>query len=160
MLSALLHEAGHLTAIKAVGGNVRRVDIMPLGARIVTSGTMAHVQDIAVYLCGPVANLVFFSLSLPLALAVRSPYCLYFSLANLFLALVNLLPVSGNDGFCVLSAAVSRKAQGERLYSALNGVRRLSEAVFCLLSFTAVFASGFNPGVIGLTTAANIYKKD
>jgi hypothetical protein len=55
---------------------------------------------------------------------------------------------------------VSQKAQEEKLFSVMEKTRKISEAVFVLLSFLAVLASRFNPGVIGITVAANIYKKD
>ncbi len=157
---AFLHETGHLLAIKKVGGKIGRVDIMPLGARIVTVGITSHTDDIKVYLSGPFANVLFFVLSLPFGIAVRSPYVLYFSLCNLFLAFVNLLPISGNDGYNALTAFISQRTEEEKLFSLMEKTRKISETVFILLSFLAVLASRFNPGVIGLTTAANIYKKD
>ena len=157
---AVLHESGHLLAIRMVGGKIGRVDIMPLGARIITVGITSHINDVNVYLSGPLANILFFVLSFPLALTVNSPYVLYFSLCNMFLAFVNLLPISGNDGYCAVIALVSQKAQEEKLFSVMEKTRKISEAVFVLLSFLAVLASRFNPGVIGLTVAANIYKKD
>ncbi len=157
---ALLHEAGHLLAIKRVGGKIGRVDIMPLGARIVTVGITSHTSDIKVYLSGPFTNVLFFALSLPFGIAVRSPYILYFSLCNLFLALVNLLPISGNDGYNALTAFISQRAEEEKLFSLMEKTGKISGFIFILLSFLAVLASCFNPGVIGLTAAANIYKKD
>ncbi|MBR6506938.1 MAG: hypothetical protein IKT37_04995 [Clostridia bacterium] len=157
---ALIHEIGHFIAIKAVNGKIGRVDIMPLGARIITVGITSHINDVNVYLSGPLANILFFVLSFPAGVAANSPYVLYFSLCNLFLAFVNLLPISGNDGYCAVIALVSQKAQEEKLFSVMEKTRKISEAVFVLLSFLAVLASRFNPGVIGLTAAANIYKKD
>lgn len=157
---ALLHEAAHLLAVKSVGSKIGRVDIMPLGARIITVGITSHKSDTKVYLSGPLANILFFALSLPFGIAIRSPYALYFSLCNLFLALVNLLPVSGNDGYNALIAFISQKTEEEKLFRLMEKARKISETVFILLSFLAVFASRFNPGVIGLTAAANIYKKD
>lgn len=158
--AALLHELGHFLAIKLTGGRVGRVDIMPLGARIVTSGITSHRRDTAVYLCGPLANLLFFGLSLPVSLALASPYLLYFSICNLFFAFVNLLPVSGNDGYCALCSLISAKSESGDVYALVSRAGKISEFVFVLISAVSVFASGFNPGVIGLTAAANIYKKD
>lgn len=160
VLCALIHEAGHLLAIKKAGGKIGRVDIMPLGARIVTVGLTSHKSDIKVYLQGPCANLLFFSLSFPFAVAVHSPYVLYFALCNLFLAVLNLLPIRGNDGYHALSAFISQNAEEEKIFFLMEKTRKISEAVFFILSLLSVFASGFNPGVIGLTAAANIYKKD
>ena len=156
----MLHEAGHLIAIKRVGGKIGRVDIMPLGARIVTVGITSHTCDIKVYLSGPFANILFFALSLPFGIAMNSPYILYFSLCNMFLALVNLLPISGNDGHNALIAFISQRADEEKLFFLMEKTGKISELVFIVLSFFAVLASCFNPGVIGLTVAANIYKKD
>lgn len=159
MLAALLHEVGHLFAIRISGGSVKRVDIMPLGARIVTSGTLSHKSDIAIYLSGPLVNLAVFALVFAPAYFFRLPYPLYFALANLFLAFVNLLPLAGNDGYCALiSFYCNRYGEGSE-HVFVKRAEVLSKWAFFILSALAVVFSGFNPGVIGLTAAANIYKK-
>ncbi len=159
MLAALLHEGGHLIAIRRAHGKVKRVDIMPLGARIVTSGTLSHKSDMKIYLSGPCANLIAFSVFFIPAFAFRLPYLLYFAVANLFLALVNLLPLAGNDGYCaLLSRRLDRDGEGSTHVS-VKRAEILAKWAFFVFSVSAVLLSGFNPGVIGLTAAANIYKK-
>lgn len=159
MLAAILHEAGHLAAIKIENGGIKRVDIMPLGARIVTSGTLSHKSDIKIYLSGPFANLIAFSVFFLPAVVFRQPYLMYFSFANLLLSLVNLLPLAGNDGYCAYLAWCSDKYGEGGILKSANIVEALSKWAFFCLSLLAVLLSGFNPGVIGLTAAANIYKK-
>lgn len=56
VLAAVIHECGHILAIRSVKGRIRRVDIMPLGACIVTDGGMSHKADIRIFLWGPAAN--------------------------------------------------------------------------------------------------------
>lgn len=159
MLAALLHECGHLIAIRFTHGRVRRVDIMPLGARIVTSGTLSHKSDLKIYLSGPLTNVAVFLAFFPPAFALRQPYLLYFAFANLFLALVNLLPLAGNDGYCAYLAWRCDKAAEGNVHVSAKYAETLSKWVFFCFSVLAVLLSGFNPGVIGLTAAANIYKK-
>lgn len=159
MLAAILHEAGHLAAIKIENGGIKRVDIMPLGARIVISGTLSHKSDFKIYLCGPLVNTVLFCICFPPALALRMPYLLYFAFSNLFLAFVNLLPLAGNDGYCAYLAWCFEREGEENARRTARIAETLSKWVFFVLSALAVLLSGFNPGVIGLTAAANIYKK-
>ena len=59
MLSALLHELGHLTAVFALGYKVRRVDILPLGALIVVPEGIPNRSNQKIALCGPLASLLF-----------------------------------------------------------------------------------------------------
>ena len=160
MLAAVIHELGHVLAIKTVKGKIKRIDIMPLCARIVTSGALSHKVDMLVFLCGPAANIIMFCVYLPFLFVSRSPYIWYFALVNLFLAVLNLLPIPGNDGYRALEALLKNKSDEETVFSIAKRIGNISNILFIMLTAASVIASGFNPGVTALAAAANLYKKD
>ncbi len=100
LLAALLHECGHLVALRIFHVPLRRVDIEPLGANLVYDDALCPLRASAwIAFSGALANLLavlcclpflyFFPQNLPLA---------FFALANAFLAFLNLLPWSCLDG--------------------------------------------------------------
>ncbi len=160
IIAALLHELGHVLAVKSIGAQIKRVDIMPLGARIVTVCTLSHKADIIMYLFGPLFNLLAACLFLPTGFALKNAFVLYFGVVNLFLALVNLLPLAGNDGYQAL-VSFHLLHKGEDYTSKKEKlIKNVANSVFLLLSAMAVLLSGFNSGILCLTAAATVYKKD
>ena len=142
LLSAFLHEGGHLLAIRYVGAPIRRVDLLPMGGLIVYDQSSCSPMDCAlVSAAGPMANLLAFFLCLPIA--SRSPYLLFFALANAFLALLNLLPWEVLDGgnllFCLLLA------RRDPLYAerVCKAVSRVSSALLALLFVLLGLSSRF-----------------
>ena len=98
LASALIHEIGHLFALKRLGRTPRRVDILPMGALIVVPEGMPDSEEWRVALGGPVASLTVASLcGVGFALVGAIPL-LYALIINLILALFNLLPISSLDG--------------------------------------------------------------
>ncbi len=113
LLAALLHEGGHLLAMKRYGVPVRRVDINPMGALITYDDSLCSAKASGwIAFAGAGANLAALIVCLPWAL--KSPYTLFFALVNGFLALLNLLPWEALDGgkllFCLLSRLLSENA--------------------------------------------------
>lgn len=134
---------------------------MPLGARIITSGTTSHKTDALIALSGPAANLIAFVPSMLTGSVFGRPYFLYFAFANLFLMMINLLPVSNNDGQVAILALLENKTYGyESIGKTEKILNKISSSVFLLFSLCAIYLSNFNPGILCLTAAANIYKKD
>ena len=103
LLAALLHELGHFAALRIYAIPVRRVDLEPMGARIVYDDALCPLRASAwIAAAGALVNLlvcVAVSLLLVLGLfgACQLPL-LFFALANGFLALLNLLPWEMLDG--------------------------------------------------------------
>ena len=140
--AALLHEGGHLLAMKALSVPVRRVDINPMGALILYDDSLCtRTASGWIAFAGAGANLTALLLCLPWAL--KSPYLLFFTLANGFLAFLNLLPWSALDGGKLLSCILSRRLLPERAEQVCKAVSRLA-ALFLAVLFTAVgMASAF-----------------
>lgn len=88
LLAALIHECGHLVAIRLSRGEVRRIELHAGGVRIVTA-PMEPKQELLCALAGPAAGaLTLFAWRAFPELAV----------AGLFQTAFNLLPVYPLDG--------------------------------------------------------------
>lgn len=102
ILTALLHELGHIVAIIALrldrGG---RLSAHISGFRI-KKEEAGYLADIIVLSAGPLANILLFTLSLPFGDALEG-YISLLGEISLFTGLSNLMPLEGYDGYGILS---------------------------------------------------------
>lgn len=97
ILSACIHECGHIVAAKALSIDLSHMKLDVLGARLTTAGRLySYPCMIALCLAGPLVNLLCFVLTLPFC--AYSDWILQFSLSSLALGLMNLIPIEGFDG--------------------------------------------------------------
>ena len=102
ILSALMHELGHLAA----AGLARRRGALRghlTGFRIRLS-SCGYIEEILVLAAGPLVNIAIFILALPLSHLADGYFMLIGSL-NLLSAVSNLLPIEGYDGYGMLRVA-------------------------------------------------------
>ncbi len=99
LLAALLHEAGHMTAIKAARLPLRGVLLLPFGA-VLDTGTRfcSYLTECAVYLAGPMASFAGAAVAVFGADAAQMNVQFYFCVLSLGLGCFNLLPLPGLDG--------------------------------------------------------------
>lgn len=150
-LAALLHELGHFAALRVYGIPVRRVDLEPMGARIVYDDALCPLGASAwIAVSGALVNLfVCMAVSLFLALAGGGTYqlpLLFFAVANGFLALLNLLPLETLDGGRLLLSVLllrlppERSGDAERIcHTVSRGAAFLLFALLLALSAAASF---------------------
>ncbi len=128
VLSALLHEMGHLAALRNCGIEVREVCFHPFGIEMNAPGLtyLPYRDELCIAAAGPLANfLAALCTVAPVALVGAFDGALFFTVCNLALALLNLMPVSGHDGGRMLSALVLPAmglARGETLLSVVSAV--------------------------------------
>jgi len=97
----VIHEFAHVTAAQALGVKVKAVGLDWKGLYIVRESGPPK-ENIIITLSGPFINLL---------LCVSWHWLPTFALANLCLALCNLLPISCSDGQRVLSIWQGQKAR-------------------------------------------------
>lgn len=124
--SVIVHEAAHLTVIALCGCTVEGIEVTPVGLIIQRIGLTGHLQDIAIHLAGPLANLgmagILYALSMDAqALPVT---------ANLFFGLLNLLPIETLDGGKAFEAMLATRLSELRC---LRVCRLLSNTCLLLL---------------------------
>lgn len=88
----LLHELGHIAALRATGGELRRVELSCFGIKMTAAPARDVKRGAAVLLSGPAANLLLFALLHALGCGGR------IAALSLAAGVFNLLPFSFLDG--------------------------------------------------------------
>lgn len=121
IFAVLLHELGHLAAARLCGARVSGLTLDVTGAKMILCGKLLSYRDeILIALAGPTVNIVTF--------AVTFCFTENFSSFSLMLGLLNLFPISGFDGYRILSSFIKLR----------EGVEK-AERVMRTMSFCAVF---------------------
>lgn len=123
ILSALLHELGHIIAIMLVGRIRGRLRAHLSGFRITAEGG-GYIDDIISLAGGPAINLLAFLLCLLLSSGAEG-YIMTVGGVNLITAISNLLPVEGYDGYNIILKLLY-------IREAANGIRALEAISFCI----------------------------
>ena len=140
-LAAFAHELGHLILLSIFGFRVR-IRITPAGIVIKKEGGIVfYLADLLIFLSGPLVNLICF-------LAFReahSDILSIFSSVSLALALTNLIPIKGLDGYEILFSLCA-------LFSGSRASLYLAEVVSLVFTASAFVLSL----VLLLSSEANI----
>ncbi len=155
MLSAAFHELGHILAIYLCGFEIRRFDILPMGALLVCPEGIPYNKETVIALSGPLTSLFAGGISLILGILFKNHLWLFSAVVNMVLGLFNLMPFKKLDGgkalFCgLMSRPDSKQKKAERICSAASVVAKI---IFTFLSVCFVVACGYNLGVILLSAS-------
>ncbi|MDR2655757.1 MAG: site-2 protease family protein [Oscillospiraceae bacterium] len=140
--SSLLHELGHLAAMRALGDVPESVVFVACGIRIDKRENPIILREIIILLAGPLVNLTVFCILYPVFGGGAGKLSLI-AVYNLALGVFNLLPVSGLDGGRLFELLVSQIA-GEKT----AGIICAAVSVIFLLPLAAgaFFVFFKNPG--------------
>lgn len=97
LMAAMLHETGHVLALWATGGELRRLRVTAVGGRMDCVLPESRARRFAVHLAGAAMNFAAFAL-------FRALGCYLIAGANLVLGGFNLLPVCPLDGYACIDA--------------------------------------------------------
>lgn len=153
MLSAAVHEAGHIWAMYFLGYRFRRMDILPMGALIICPEGIPYIDEYKIALSGPLASLLLaFTGAVWFSYAHSLP-SFFLALINLVLALFNLMPIKKLDGgkaiYCFLTAKHPEKQdKTEQICSVLSII---SKTFFLMLAAVFIIITHCNLGVIILS---------
>lgn len=129
--AVLVHEGGHLVAMWAAECQPRAVRLIPTSVQIVRDFSCKRGAEIAIAICGPVANLILFLILILNYAAFKGEQSLRFAVLNLVMAAFNLLPVAGLDGGTILCEIIARFTD---IYKAERMVRIIT-VIFAILIF-------------------------
>ena len=105
LISALLHELGHIGAARLCNIRLRECQIGIYGAGLVPDGGVySYSREIFLCLCGPLVNLICASVGIWFLNGENGAFWERFVFSSLALGLLNLLPVKGFDGGRILGA--------------------------------------------------------
>lgn len=135
LISALIHECGHLCYLWLFAKGRHRLRAVENGLRIRSFGSLSYREERMTYLSGPLANLFIFLICI-LIRKEGDEYLLGFSIINLATALSNLMPIEGYDGYGVLRTLIEER---ERNHAYLRGLDALSTALIFILCIFSLY---------------------
>ncbi len=112
---AMLHEIGHVTACRQVGGTADRILLQPFGGRAVVTPPPRPGPYLWTAAGGPLVNLLLIPVSILLCVILKgeaahnpdlTKYLWWLTLGNIVLLVLNLMPVFPNDGGQMLYACL------------------------------------------------------
>ena len=108
IISAIIHEIGHISAIAFLCDRYEMPVGRIFGFRIKRSGSLSYKGECAILAAGPLINLAVFLLTLPFRSRLDG-YIGIFGFVNFATAISNLLPVEGYDGYGIIEQALASK---------------------------------------------------
>lgn len=132
LISALIHEMGHIAAILILNKNVSCAPSGRVYGFRIKTGVLSYKEEIIVSMAGPLVNILFSFL-----LFNKNDYLSSFALINLMTAASNLLPIENYDGYKALYAAVSLASKKEDL--AARVLPKLSFVISAIVSFISLY---------------------
>jgi stage IV sporulation protein FB len=109
----VVHELGHVFAMRAFGWRVREIRLLPFGGEALTeeAGSVPAAEEAVVAIAGPLQNVWMGTAALLAARleGVDAEWALYIAQANAIIALFNLLPIHPLDGGRLLSVWLAAK---------------------------------------------------
>ena len=134
VLSAGIHETGHIIALRLFGNYPRRISLSPFSLEIIPAHPPSGIfQEISVSFGGAAANLTASGIFLPLGFSLKEPFFTAFAASNTALCIFNLLPLSGLDGGDILMIFATAIFGGKRAVF-------LCKTVSMCVSFTGIIA--------------------
>ncbi|MBR4304037.1 MAG: hypothetical protein IKT81_01765 [Clostridia bacterium] len=130
VLAMLIHECGHMLAIKITGGNMLGASVSSVGACISCSGSNLSLrQEILVYIAGPCAGAIS---------AIAGHYLGFelFAWVSFGLSVMNMLPSVPFDGGCILRSVCGGTTKFLVISSVIVGL------ILCLLGLYSVWSGG------------------
>lgn len=144
MAACILHEAGHLAVMSAVGLPVKKICLYGAGIKIVPEKKLiGYARELAVLLGGVMMNFILFAAFYFLS---DDPNAKLFAAVNLVTGGFNLLPLKGFDGGKIVSLAAEKYVRADRTALAERIVKFMNIA-----AFAAVFCGALIVGFGNLT---------
>lgn len=156
VLSALIHELGHIFAAKICSVGIERVTVYPFGADIrLRPSLRSYKTDLIIALSGPICNLILAYVGKSLSFSDT------FIICNLILASVNLLPIQGLDGGTALSAMLHLVFSEDICQTVLRKASFLCLFVIWMLSVFLLLSENGDPSLFIIVCAlfASIFLK-
>ena len=154
---AILHECSHLYFLKHYGASLNSITIYPFGVDInADTSRLSYKKELVCTLSGSLANLIFALFAYVLFVLLPSPEVLFFILCNLFLGLINLIPLSFFDGGKALRLLVYDIFEIDKAFYVHKSLDIISALIFVFFCFYAIVSSDFNFSVCAVIIYAAI----
>lgn len=145
LISAFLHEAGHLIAMKIFGVEIYSITVLPFGAVIRSdASSLSYRREATVALSGAAVNLACAASCGISFLFINNIHIMFFGICNLFLAAVNLIPVKSLDGARALEAILYMYIPIHKVRDCMESVSYFSFVVLTVAALVLLSATGCN----------------
>lgn len=136
-VAVIIHELGHMVAMKFCGIHISALKISPFDIRIIQSGRYkaSFSQDLFVAFSGPLANILSFFIFYYIDIR--------FSIVSMLLGIFNLLPASSLDGGQILYLSLYRLI-GERARTAVDIVTFIISIPVFIIGLMILLRSKYN----------------
>ncbi len=114
LISALIHEMGHLIFIYFSGKKINKISFQLGGILIDCKGIVNYKYEFLIAFGGCLLNLIMFVLFLILFIYNRNEFSLIFSATNFGLFAFNLMPIYGLDGLDLLRIIFLQRFETQR----------------------------------------------
>lgn len=156
-IAAFFHEAGHLIVIKKLKIKLDKIKIMPYGICIKTEMIKNPTNEILVACAGPAVN--FFVMLIFFALNKNT----FFTLCNMVIFILNLLPALPLDGGSVLKAYFAKKTGYIKAFKIMICFTKITGCIVVFLGMIVLIITKYNISllIIGMFLLYNIsYEKE
>ena len=146
VLSAAMHECGHLAAALLLRLKVRELSFMPFGIRLRLKQDLSLVKTgkkIMLLLAGSGVNILTF-----IALTLINKAITLFALTSLVTGIFNLLPVSSLDGGRILSELLTLKLAENKAQNLCDFISLFFSLVLFVLGALAIAVTGYNVSLV------------
>ena len=132
IIAAVIHEIGHIEAIRHLSSSAKAPRAHLSGFRIKSQDNTSYRDNSIILAMGPLFNIAFYIFTLPFRKCLEG-YVGVFGTINLITAISNLLPVEGYDGYGMLAQLFMSKN--------LTAPMRILEGISFVFSVCATFFS-------------------
>ena len=151
VISAVIHECGHLIAIRLINKEKNPVPSPTVsGFRIARTRQLSYPEELIISLGGPLINLLVFLSVLILPQGSFSLYLWDFGLINLMTAASNLLPIESYDGHKILRSVFYLSFLEEWTEKILSALSLFFSALLTFLSLYLILRLGEGFWIFGI----------
>ena len=119
------HELAHILIASVFGYELKRINIRLAGMNAVFRERFLGIKGIAIYLAGPISNII-------LAILFRKIKIVYE--INMALALINILPIGPLDGYNILNLILNIFVNKEKVKNIMNSIKKIVEIALIILA--------------------------
>ena len=156
-ISAIIHELSHIIFLHLYKAKINRITIFPFGIDILCETKhLSYKKELVCTLAGSFANLLFSFVSYFILLRFPTPLLLFFVLSNLFLGIMNLIPVSFFDGGKALRLLLYDYIELDKAFYIHRSLDILSSILFVIFAVFLALLSDFNISVCAVIIYASL----
>ena len=157
VFSATLHECSHLYFLRRYDIQIKHIAIYPFGVDInADTSRLSYKKELICTLAGSFSNLFFALITCFVFYIYPTAEILFFILCNLFLGLVNLIPLSFFDGGKALRLIIYDVFDINKAFFIHRSLDILSALLFICLCVYIIMGSNFNFSVCAVIMYASV----